>query len=797
MLVSFFSGERDREPKQENVTWDQLVEGFADSQPTPCTIATCGKGEHEYVWVDRNGKERRGGCKHKYIRAWSPAAYPQGITRGKKNVGSVGLLVLDLDHMTKEGLDAAAERLASYQYIAHASHSNAKPNKEGVIEYAFRFIIPLTEPVLGADWPRFWITAVTELGGDADPSTCDASRLYFMPTHRADARPMFQHHTGGKLDVRRILATAPALVEVASPNTPSSFPPASGAMLERARDRLRAIGPAVEGKNGDNTTYSACAALLHDFALSDAEAWPLLVGWNQTNVPPWPLDELQTKMANARSYADGVYGAGRAEFDASETLRVMFKIPSTPVIVKASGETVEATAYPADDLLSALGVPDDVIAASAEPVEGTWEFELAKARRDVTAALGDGDEGNQSAGPLFAPAADLFAPGRVFAKTPWLMRGLLPERSVVLVIAPPKSTKSWVALEMSLSLASGMAGFSGKFEVPAPRKVTYFFAEDQDLAVRNRIRAFAAGRSVDPATLAKNLSVHPRSHHLDITRDGDLAMVVASCRMVGGQQARVEGDVHHGHHFGEPRLGMLVLDPFRDVQTGKENESDDMSAVFSRLRVLATLLRCTVLIPHHAKKSNGTTEGRAGESIRGSSAIYGAVDGVITLEDLKVETDDAKRCTVMSNSIKGEFKAARAAAPFRLTLTVMDDEHDQAINATWKYQSMAEAADEETTDEVGSVSIEDRAVEILRYMRLEETRANGPKALGPSEIQEKIKGTASVNRAAYAFCESRMWVERLSKSRKLRLTDRGKAFLKEADAEEIAPPLEIVSADKP
>lgn len=61
--------------------------------------------------------------------------------------------------------------------------------------------------------------------------------------------------------------------------------------------------PAVEGMGGDNQTYTVCAKILRDFALSDETAYSVLLDWNDRCVPPWPADELWTKVQNAEQYA--------------------------------------------------------------------------------------------------------------------------------------------------------------------------------------------------------------------------------------------------------------------------------------------------------------------------------------------------------------------------------------------------------------------------------------------------------------------------------------------------------------
>ena len=79
-----------------------------------------------------------------------------------------------------------------------------------------------------------------------------------------------------------------------------SFPPASPAVLADAREALAEHGPAIEGEGGDEHTFIAAATLVNDFALTDEEAWPLFLEWNETCQPPWAEDDLSTKLRMGR-----------------------------------------------------------------------------------------------------------------------------------------------------------------------------------------------------------------------------------------------------------------------------------------------------------------------------------------------------------------------------------------------------------------------------------------------------------------------------------------------------------------
>lgn len=142
-------------------------------------------------------------------------------------------------------------------------------------------------------------------------------------------------HASGKLySVIRDLPPAPLpawLLEELKRTTPAEplpsastqrghFPPASPAVLEAARAALASHGPAVEGHGGDLHTYRAAALLVHDFALTPEESWPLLAEWNATCSPPWAPDDLRAKLRNGGKYGTAPYGCKR-RLDALETGR--------------------------------------------------------------------------------------------------------------------------------------------------------------------------------------------------------------------------------------------------------------------------------------------------------------------------------------------------------------------------------------------------------------------------------------------------------------------------------------------
>lgn len=70
-------------------------------------------------------------------------------------------------------------------------------------------------------------------------------------------------------------------------------------LTERVRCYVRNCDPAVEGQHGDCQTLAVANALIWDFALSPAEALPILREYNARCSPPWQEGELVRKLQSA------------------------------------------------------------------------------------------------------------------------------------------------------------------------------------------------------------------------------------------------------------------------------------------------------------------------------------------------------------------------------------------------------------------------------------------------------------------------------------------------------------------
>ncbi len=182
-------------------------------------------------------------------------------------------------------------------------------------------------------------------------------------------------------------------------------------------------------------------------------------------------------------------------------------------------------------------------------------------------------------------------------KSRWLVEGLWEEEGVGILGGAPKSCKSWLALDVAFSVATGTPAL-GRYEVNSPGPVLVFAAEDHPARVRSRLEGFAVHRGEDLRRAPLHLIVES-ALRLDTRRDqGRLLEAVGRYR---------------------PRL--LVLDPFVRLHRIDENSALEVSGVLAYLRKLQRESHVAILVVHHSRKA-GAGSDQVGLSLRGSSDFH-------------------------------------------------------------------------------------------------------------------------------------------------------------------------------
>jgi hypothetical protein len=190
-------------------------------------------------------------------------------------------------------------------------------------------------------------------------------------------------------------------------------------------------------------------------------------------------------------------------------------------------------------------------------------------------------------------------------QTQWLIEGLWSEQAVGILGGEPKCCKSFLALDVAVSVASGAACLR-QFPVRRSGPVLLFPAEDSLAVVRQRLEGIAVAAQVSFASLPVQVITAP-SLRLDTPTDRSrLAETLAQLRPI-----------------------LLVLDPLIRLHRVDENDATQIAALLSYLRELQRQFHLAVLVVHHARKDSQAS--RPGQALRGSSELHGWGDSNLYL----------------------------------------------------------------------------------------------------------------------------------------------------------------------
>jgi len=220
--------------------------------------------------------------------------------------------------------------------------------------------------------------------------------------------------------------------------------------------------------------------------------------------------------------------------------------------------------------------------------------------------------------------------------TRWLVDQLWGDSSVGLIGGAPKCSKTWLGLDLALSVATGTACL-GKYAVPRPGPVLVYLAEDALPVLRQRVAGMARHRGLDLADVEMYVITAPT---LRLDRDPHRSRLLETAKR------------------RRPRL--VLLDPLVRLHGIDENNAGEVAGLLAYFRALQRQLDLSVILVHHTRK-NAAAGAAAGQGLRGSSDLHAFGDSNLYL-----------RRTSHRLLLSSEHRAAPASPPVYLELIATD-----------------------------------------------------------------------------------------------------------------------------
>lgn len=211
----------------------------------------------------------------------------------------------------------------------------------------------------------------------------------------------------------------------------------------------------------------------------------------------------------------------------------------------------------------------------------------------------------------------------------WLIENIWVDKSRGFIAGNPGVGKTWLALDMLISVASGQLCF-GKY--PVKRGAVLLVEEEASrLNLARRVHSLARARGIKDADMTTFF--HLTRQTVKMPRDvAELGMFV------------LENDIR-----------LVVFDSLRRFHNVNENSSSEMQDVLDSFGNLCTVTSASVVLIHHLSKGNRETDNRpVFERMRGSSDMWAWRDCVIGVEG--EDESDLCKCTF-------QFRDAESTEP--------------------------------------------------------------------------------------------------------------------------------------
>ena len=238
----------------------------------------------------------------------------------------------------------------------------------------------------------------------------------------------------------------------------------------------------------------------------------------------------------------------------------------------------------------------------------------------------------------------------------WLVEELWGDSSVGVIGGAPKSSKTWLGLDMALSVATGTPCL-GRYAVPEAGPVLVYLAEDALPVVRERVEGMARHRGLDLETVPIDVITAPT--------------------------LRLDRDPHRTRFFQtakrlRPRL--IILDPLVRLHGIDENHATEVSGLLAYFRSLQRQLDLSVVLVHHTRK-NASGGASTGQGLRGSSDIHAFGDSNLYLNRTRdrLVLSSEHRAAPASPSVFLELDATDAATTHLKVVAELQDEKKRSL----------------------------------------------------------------------------------------------------------------------
>lgn len=174
----------------------------------------------------------------------------------------------------------------------------------------------------------------------------------------------------------------------------------------------------------------------------------------------------------------------------------------------------------------------------------------------------------------------------------WLVQDWLPDKSITFLVSPPESYKTWILLDLAVSISTGLP-FLGQAKVNKTGAAMIIQQEDSHGGLTERLALIAEQKMGVTANLGKDI--------WQIPCIPDLPIYIHPSRMLRFDNEKVLKELEEQIKLIKPRV--ILIDPLYSTTSGVDNYMADLANQMMVLKTWRDKYGCSFVISHHSKKN--------------------------------------------------------------------------------------------------------------------------------------------------------------------------------------------------
>lgn len=205
----------------------------------------------------------------------------------------------------------------------------------------------------------------------------------------------------------------------------------------------------------------------------------------------------------------------------------------------------------------------------------------------------DDTNGNDIKSPTFdvMKMAD-YVKGYGGAGVSWAVSDWLPDKSITFLVSPPESYKTWLLLDLAVSIATGTP-FLGQFQVNTKGSVLIIQQEDSHEGLTDRMALI----------VEQKLNSLPKfdNGEWQVSPIPDIPIYVHPSRMLKFDNKKVLEELEEQIKIIQPKV--ILIDPLYSTTSTVDNYMADLANQMMILKTWRDKYGCSFVLAHHSKKN--------------------------------------------------------------------------------------------------------------------------------------------------------------------------------------------------